>query len=188
MHPYEVAQTLRSRAKHESIRLNYGSLYGVVELLEKRGFIRARETVREGRRPERTIYEITDTGARELNDWLTDLVAQPVKEYLQFEAALSLLPVLPPDVAVEVLKERMAKLEVQLAQMKGGLQAARDAGIPRLFEIEGEYVEALARAELEFVTRLVKDIESGELDGLDLWHSFLADDDFSWHPPEDPEP
>ena len=187
MHPYEVAQTLRTRAKHESIRLNYGSLYGVVEGLEKRGFIHARETVREGKRPERTIYEITDTGARELNDWLTDLVARPEKEYLQFEAALSLLPVLPPDVAVEVLKERMTKLEVQLAQMRGGLQAARDAGIPRLFEIESEYVEGLARAELEFVGRLVKDIESGELEGIDLWHSFLADDDFSWHP-EEPEP
>ena len=36
MHPYEMAQTLRTRAKHESIRLNYGSLYSVVEsLLEK---------------------------------------------------------------------------------------------------------------------------------------------------------
>ncbi len=30
-HPYEVAQTLRARAKRESIRLNYGSLSGVVE-------------------------------------------------------------------------------------------------------------------------------------------------------------
>lgn len=188
MHPYEVAQTLRSRAKHESIRLNYGSLYGVVELLERRGFIRARETVREGRRPERTIYEITDTGSRELTDWLTELVAQPEKEYLQFEAALSLLPVLPPDDAVQVLRERMTKLEVRLAQLQGEHKAERDIGLPRLFAIESEYVEALARAELEFVGRLVKDIESGELDGLDLWRSFLtADGDVTWHPPEDPE-
>ncbi len=51
MHPYEVAQTLRSRAKHESIRLNYGSLYGVVELLEKRGFIRARRDRTGGQAP-----------------------------------------------------------------------------------------------------------------------------------------
>jgi len=36
MHPYEVAQTLRSRAKHESIRLNFGSLYSVVESLTGR--------------------------------------------------------------------------------------------------------------------------------------------------------
>jgi len=187
MHPYEVAQTLRSRAKHESIRLNYGSLYGVVELLEKRGFIRARETVREGRRPERTIYEITDDGARELNDWLTELVAQPEKEYLQFEAALSLLPVLPPDDAVQVLRERMIKLEVRIAQMQGEQRAARDIGLPRLFAIENEYVEALVRTELEFVSRLVKDIESGELDGIDLWRSFAVDGDVAWHPPERPE-
>ena len=187
MHPYEMAQTMRTRAKHESIRLNYGSLYGVVELLEKRGFIRARETVREGRRPERTIYEITDDGARELNDWLTELVAQPEKEYLQFEAALSLLPVLPPDDAVQVLRERMIKLEVRIAQMQGEQRAERDIGLPRLFAIENEYVEALVRAELEFVSRLVKDIESGELDGIDLWRSFAVDGDVAWHPPERPE-
>ena len=41
MHPYEVAQTLRQRAKQESVRLNYGSLYAVVEGLERRGLIRA---------------------------------------------------------------------------------------------------------------------------------------------------
>ena len=37
MHPYEVATTLRQRQKHESVRLNYGSLYAVVASLEKRG-------------------------------------------------------------------------------------------------------------------------------------------------------
>jgi len=77
MHPYEVAQTLRHRAKHESIKLNYGSLYNVVEGLEKRGFIRVTETVREGRRPERTIYEITETGSREFIDWLSALITTP---------------------------------------------------------------------------------------------------------------
>ena len=33
MHPYEVATTLRQRQKHESVRLNYGSLYAVVASL-----------------------------------------------------------------------------------------------------------------------------------------------------------
>src|SRR5277367_2422049 len=88
MHPYEVAQTLRTRAKQESVRLNYGSLYGVVESLEKRGLIRAVETVREGRRPERTVYDITDLGSREVTDWLSELVGVPAKEYPQFLAGL----------------------------------------------------------------------------------------------------
>ena len=66
MHPYEVAQTLRQRAKGESVRLNYGSLYAVVEALEKKGFIEATGTLREGKRPERTVYEITENGTREM--------------------------------------------------------------------------------------------------------------------------
>src|SRR5215469_4867385 len=74
MHPYEVAQTLRTRAKHLSVRLNYGSLYSVVEALEKKGFIKATGTLQSGRRPQRTIYAITDTGSVEMTDWLTELI------------------------------------------------------------------------------------------------------------------
>ncbi len=48
MHPYEVATTLRQRNKHESVRLNYGSLYAVVESLERRGLIVAQGTERSG--------------------------------------------------------------------------------------------------------------------------------------------
>jgi DNA-binding PadR family transcriptional regulator len=174
MHPYEVAQTLRARAKHESIRLNYGSLYGVVEALEKRQLIRARETVRAGRRPERTIYEITDAGLREMADWLSELVAAPVKEYLQFEAALSLLPALPPDEALAALQQRGQALRIEIALLDGAVAAARSHGLPRLFALESEYVQALRLAELDYVERLEKDIESGELTGLDQWRSWYA--------------
>ena len=174
MHPYEMAQTLRARAKHESIRLNYGSLYGVVEALEKRQLVRARETVRAGRRPERTIYEITDAGLREMADWLSELVAWPVKEYLQFEAALSLLPALPPDEALVALGQRRESLQVEIALLDGAVAAARTHGLPRLFALETEYVQALRRAELEYVERLEKDIESGELSGIDQWRSWYA--------------
>src|SRR3984957_14933183 len=81
MHPYEIAQTLRMRAKHESVRLNYGSLYAVVDALEGKKLIAARETVRDGNRPPRTVYEITEDGSREMVDWLTDMIGVPAKEY-----------------------------------------------------------------------------------------------------------
>ena len=104
MHPYEVATTLRQRDKHESVRLNYGSLYAVVDSLERRGLIAAPGTAREGRLPERTVYELTEAGRVEAHDWLTDLIATPVKEYPAFEAALSFLPALPPDDVVALLE------------------------------------------------------------------------------------
>src|SRR5579872_7510230 len=95
MHPYEVAQTLRRRAKQESVRLNWGSLYAVVESLEKKMFIKATGTRREGRRPERTVYEITDDGVREMTDWMTVLIGVPMKEYPAFMSGLSFIAALP---------------------------------------------------------------------------------------------
>jgi DNA-binding PadR family transcriptional regulator len=175
MHPYEMAQTLRSRAKHESVRLNYGSLYGVVESLDKRGLIRAVETFREGRRPERTVYEITDSGKTEMYEWLSELVGVPVKEYLQFEAALSLLHALSPDDAIPLLRQRCQALEVRLDQWQGLREALEKRGLPRLFWIEDEYQAALVSAELEFTRQLIADIESGDLPGVDEWRRWYRD-------------
>jgi DNA-binding PadR family transcriptional regulator len=176
MHPYEVAQTLRTRAKHESIRLNYGSLYSVVDALAARGFVEPQSTVREGRRPERTVYAITPLGERELSEWLSELVSTPAKEYLQFEAALSLIAALPPDDALELLRHRAVALELKLRQSDAAHSLARDHGLPRLFMLEDEYVQTILRAELEFVHGLVADIENGKLEGLDEWRGWYESD------------
>ena len=107
MHPYEMGVLLRQRHKEESIKFRYGSLYTVIEYLLQREFIVARETARDGRRPERTVYELTAAGREELRAWMADLIAQPVKEYPQFEAALCLMPVLPPDEVLALLRRRL---------------------------------------------------------------------------------
>jgi DNA-binding PadR family transcriptional regulator len=175
MHPYEIGQTLRSRAKEQSIRLNYGSLYGVVESLDRRRLIRAVETTREGKRPQRTVYEITERGTIEMNEWLSELVAVPVKEYLQYEAALSLLPGLPPDEALPLLEQRCEALELRIEQNRALHDAAMKRGLPRLFILEDEYVQGLLETELDFTRRLAADIRSGDLAGLDEWQSWYQD-------------
>ena len=176
MHPYEVAQTLRTRAKEQSVRLNYGSLYAVVESLEKKGFIKATGTLREGKRPQRTVYEITDEGSLEMTDWLTELIGTPNKEYPAFQAGLSFLPALDPDDALAALRRRAEALTMKLVAMRGAMQAATDAGLPRIFELESEYEERTLSAEYAFVRALVEEMENGTLDGLELWRLFQTDD------------
>jgi DNA-binding PadR family transcriptional regulator len=171
MHPYEVATTLRQRNKHESVRLNYGSLYAVVASLERRGHIVPLETAREGRLPERTVYELTDAGRVETHDWLTDLIATPVKEYPSFEAALSFLPALPPADVTGLLRERALRLETEIAQAQASEDVAEKMGLPQLFSIEGQFRRVLLEAELDFARRLAADIESGALDGVDWWQA-----------------
>ena len=176
MHPYEVAQTLRFRAKHESIKLNYGSLYNVVESLEKRGLIEPKEVQRDGRRPERTVYAITGPGVHELVDWLSELVAQPAKEYPQFGVALSLISALPPDQALALLGVRAHALGVAIAGARAGLADGFGHHLPRLFIIEAELELAQMETDLRFTEGLIAEIESGSLSGLDHWQTWFAAD------------
>lgn len=169
MHPYEMSTTLRERAKEQSIKLNYGSLYSVVESLHRHALIEVQETLREGRRPERTIYTITDAGRTEFVDWLSDLLAIPVKEYTQFEAALSLMPGLPPDEVLRLVQTRRARLETEIVATDAVLADLARQKFPYLFVIELDYLQEIRRAELAFVDRLVAGIRDGSLEGVDVW-------------------
>lgn len=174
MHPYEMGVILKQRHKEESIKLRYGSLYTVIELLLRRAFIVARETARDGRRPERTVYEITPAGRDELRAWMTDLIGEPVKEYPQFEAALCLLPVLPPEEALGLLRARAERIAQNMAALTQHVEAIGELNFPPLFLVETEYRLALMKAEQHFVAELVRRIESG-WGPLELWRGFHED-------------
>lgn len=169
MHPYEISQTLRTRGKDQSIKLNYGALYSVVESLARAGFIEARETVREGRRPERTVYAITPAGVEECESWLAELVGTPLREYHSLEAALSLVAGLRPDDVVRLLGERTVHLRSEIAGVEEAITASREMGLPDLFLVETEFRLALLRAEREFVVALAASIRDESLGGVATW-------------------
>ncbi len=167
MHPYEMAATMRSQGKERSIKLNYGSLYTVVDNLAKHGLIEAMEASREGRRPERTVYRLTEAGGAELEDWLTELLGTPVKEYPQFEAALAEIAVLPPAQVHEVLEHRVQALEKLLSQERA--EIAQIPWLPRLFLLENEYHQAIREAELAWVRGLVQELREGSFPLMKEW-------------------
>ena len=175
MHPYEMAATLRERRKEESIKLRYGSLYTVIELLVKAGFITEKKTMRQGNRPERTVYAISKAGEAEMRSWLRELLSTPGKEYPQFEAGLSLLPALPPDEVTDVLETRMEFLKKDIEQIKAGLQQAKDMQLPALFSIESEYRLAGLETELGFVGNLIARIRKDGCGFLKQWKQWHAD-------------
>lgn len=172
MHPYEMVSTMRERGKHESVRLRYSSLYSVVEALVREGLIVPRETVREGRRPERTVYGITEAGRAEFLTWLRELLGEPMKEYTQFAAGLSFLAALPPGEAAGLFRERVGRLEEEVGRRRSELDALMEQGLPRLFLVEDEHELILREAELEWVRELVREIEDGTLGGVRQWRSF----------------
>ena len=169
MHPYEISTTLRTRGKEQSIKLNYGSLYAVVESLTKHGLIRPLETSREGRRPQRTIYEITEAGMAEHDDWLAELLSTPVHEFTSLEAGLSLMAGLEPEEVARLLHERAERLRIELRAIDATHVTMAEAGLPRLFLVESEFRERMLQAELEYITRLAHEIRTDELPGTAVW-------------------
>ena len=167
MHPYEMAATMRRYGKERNIRLNYGSLYTVVNNLARHGFIEAIEAQREGRRPERTVYRLTEAGQRELDGWMSELIAEPVMEYPQFEAALAELPVVPPGRVLALLRERITALEKSIEADRAELAAV--AHLPRLFLLEGEYHLAMTEAELAWVRGLAAELAGGSFPHQQDW-------------------
>src|SRR2546428_4381484 len=163
MHAYEMKSKMKERGHDQVIKLKGGSIYDTVERLEGGGFIEAQETSREGRRPERTVYAITEIGRHEITAWLRELLAEPVNEYPQFGGALAFFAALEKDDVVRLLKLRAAQLDGQVAGSEKQLKTFMEMGLPRLFLVEGEYAEAMKRAELEWVRNLVHDIEDGKL-------------------------
>ena len=169
MHPYEISTTLRSRGKEMSIKLNYGSLYSVVESLQKRGLVTPLETSREGRRPERTVYQITEAGQIEHEDWLAELLSTPVREFTSLEAGLSLMPGLAPDEVARLLGERAERLRMELRALDATLSVASESGVPDLFLIEGRYRQRQLATEIDFVTELAEGLRSATFPGVKLW-------------------
>ena len=178
MHPYEMSTTMRERGKHESIKLNYGSLYSVVESLQKHGLITSRETTREGRRPERTVYEITDSGVEEFEDWLAELISTPVRDYTSLEAGHSLMPGRPPDEVARLLDDRAVKLRSEMRAIDANHAEAESLGLPDLFLVESLFRRRMLDAELDFVNTLAKEIRTSSFPGTLEWrrlHELRAD-------------
>ncbi|MET7606672.1 PadR family transcriptional regulator [Streptomyces avermitilis] len=171
MHPYEIAQTLRRRGKDTTTKINYGSLYTVVQNLEKHGLVEVAEVQRQGNRPERTLYGITNAGREEATEWLSDLLAVPAREYPIFETALSLLGVLHPDEVTRLLEERLTQLEVQVASARGGLEKLYET-LPRIFLVETEYQLHMVEAQTEWLRGFLRELRDGSLAGVEAWRRF----------------
>ena len=169
MYPYEITTTLRERGKDDSIRLNFGSLYSVIKSLERHGFITPSHSEREGNRPERVVYEITESGKVEAAAWLRELLAVPSKEYPDVEAGLSLIAMLSPDEVAALLRARLASLESEIRTRSSALAGATAAGLPELFVVEADYRLAMLRAEREWIDRFAGRLERGDVGGQDGW-------------------
>ncbi|MEA2684461.1 MAG: hypothetical protein QOK05_2789 [Chloroflexota bacterium] len=162
-HTYEIQRQIRNRHKDFAAGKTR-ALYRAIEDLVEQGLAEAVETTRDGRRPERTVYQITGEGREELVEWLIDLLERPVAEYPVFSIAIGFLPYLDQERALRALLARSILLRSQIAGHQENLRALTVASrLPRLVLLELEHAIALQTAELKWVGGIVEDIRKGRL-------------------------
>lgn len=176
MHPYELASTMRARHHDEFVRLNFGSLYHTVEVLERNGWIVPAEREKEGRRPERTIYRLTDAGRDVLQRVVGDIVSSPRREYPHFAAGLMFMHRLDAPRATVLLEQRAQVLRQTIDKLSHLLSNLHEEGVKRLSLIELEHKIAMLEAEERWVTGLAREIKTGKLEwraGIEAGHQGL---------------
>jgi len=170
MHPYRMQMLIKERGKDQIANVaQRNSVYQTITALRRAGLITIRETSREERRPERTVYEATKEGRRTLTYWMRTVLSTPARRFPDFPAALSLVALLGPDDARTQLEARAGALEIHLAELEKPVP-----GLPRLFLLEAEYMAAVVRAEIQWLRAVTADLRAGRLTWSEEWLRRIA--------------
>ncbi|AWS47755.1 PadR family transcriptional regulator [Streptosporangium sp. 'caverna'] len=164
LHPYGIQRLIRQWGKDKVVNVGQRtSLYRTIDRLTAAGLIGVRETERDQAYPERTVYEITDTGRAVAREWLLDMLATPKQEFPELPAALSHLLMLAPEEIRDALERRSRTVGEALATLDAEMSAETGHGLPRITMLEAEYLRAVTAAELQWLRSVIDDLRSGDL-------------------------
>ncbi|MGH1525132.1 PadR family transcriptional regulator [Leifsonia sp. L25] len=160
-HPYEMYQTLVLRSEDRLVKVRPGSLYHTVDRLARQGLVRATGTEREGNRPERTTYEITEEGTKALGERVADIIATPVNEFPEFPLGLGEAHNLPLETVIDLLRNRVGLMRADIALLDDGIHRVRSKGLPEKYWLDVRYLRTTAEAEAAALEALIDDLASG---------------------------
>jgi DNA-binding PadR family transcriptional regulator len=172
MHPYQMLRLMRQRRDDRLVGGSRGTLYHTVSRLERCGLVSEAGVERDGNRPERTTYALTDAGRAAADDWVRDRLPR-IDGILEFRVALGEAHDLPRGEVADLLTRRRAALATDLDGLDASLAGARERGVPLQFLVELDRERHIVAADLVW------------LDGL---LARLADPDIPWGVHEVPAP
>ncbi|MFD1516375.1 PadR family transcriptional regulator [Pseudonocardia yunnanensis] len=137
------------------------SMYHSVERLLRDEHIVVADTIRDGSRPERIVYALTDAGRAELVARVRRLLETPDPDATLLVAGLSFVACLPPTEAAAALRARRDALAGRCTELE---RVLAETPVPRMLLLEVEYELARAASERDWLGTIVADLDSGQLD------------------------
>jgi DNA-binding PadR family transcriptional regulator len=117
LHGYEIKQVIEEHMG-DWTSIAFGSIYFALAKLAKEGLVRKVSVGKQGNRPSRTVYGITDEGRKEFRRLLEDLWRSPERQYFSFDIALFFRSELPPKEIRRYLEQRITHTQQALQHLR----------------------------------------------------------------------
>lgn len=161
-HGYRLKQLLFENAA-DFARIKLPTIYYHLEKMKEKGLVDAYEE-REGNKPERMVYAITDAGKKEFTKLLNTMLNKECEFEFEQDAALYFMEFLETDDVIATFRKQKENLERiilhikshqadQLQQMK---HASVHAGIQKMAELIFSHHLLHYQAELEWLNNVIK--------------------------------
>jgi DNA-binding PadR family transcriptional regulator len=122
MHGHQIRRTAEQTDIEQWGGVKVGALYGMLHRLEAEGLVAPVRAEQEGRRPQRTVYAITDEGREELAIHRDRALTQPAVHSTTVEVALKW----PAGLDYDGLRERLSLRRSAVARALTDLAASRE--------------------------------------------------------------
>jgi len=165
MHGYQLNEFLDKRLSFLT-DLKRSSAYYLLNKLEEKGFI-TKEVQREGNRPERYVYELTEAGRKRFRELLDANLREAHIPYYNTDIGLLFIDAVPAVELREALAQKRAGLVDMLDTVRSYVEE-HPAGSPARYALRHNVVHL--EAELDWLDHIL-----AELDG----HHIVAKDVFS---------
>jgi len=141
----------------------FGSIYFALDKLAEEGFVEKAEVEQSGKRPSRSVYQITDAGRDEFLRLLRAGWQQFEREFFQLDVCLFFLDSLPLHEVIKYLKTRRDALRAALEYVQSHREEQLVAPeVPPHAAAIFDHTILHTQAELQWVTNLLKRLESDQ--------------------------
>ncbi|HVP20248.1 MAG TPA: PadR family transcriptional regulator, partial [Anaerolineaceae bacterium] len=159
LYGYEIKQIIEEHMS-DWTSIAFGSIYFALDKLAEEKFVEKVEVEQRGKRPSRSVYQITDTGREEFLRLLREGWQQFEREYYPLDICLFFLDSLPLGEVINYLKSRKEALQSALVYVNSHREEQLAfPEVPPLAAAIFDHTIVHTQAELQWVTGLLEKLQ-----------------------------
>lgn len=163
LYGYEIKQIIEEHM-NDWTSIAFGSIYFALDKLTEEKFVEKIGVEQPGKRPSRSVYQITDSGRDEFLQLLRNGWNEVEREFFAIDICLFFLDSLPREEVIQYLQQRIQIYQATLTHLQEHRteQMSRPE-VPALARTIFDHSQAHIQTEFNWLTDLLENIRAGSI-------------------------